>query len=409
MKNQFRFLLGAVLTVMMSSCHVGRFFVWNFADADDNKKFDEITIENSGTPFQFVEVLDSNGLRLPDSLKWYKRKGSTKLPFEEALLKSNTMAFMVIRNDSILYENYMNGMKESDLHPSFSAGKSFVSMLVGIAIGEGKIKSVNDPITEYIPELRNGRGFEKITIEHLLDMRSGIKFNEGYFNPFGNVAKFYYGKNIKKYIPKLKIKEDPNIQQEYVSINTQLLSLILENATGVSTATYLEEKVWKHLGMEYPASWSIDSEKNQTVKAFCCLNARARDFAKLGRLYLNEGNWEGRQIIPSDWVKASTTYDTVKNHFGYSYQWWTTRLRSLKTDSTKYPDLFYQKQVEIEEDGVAVTKDYIYSHYGDFYAMGFLGQYIYMYPKKDLIIVRLGDGDGRVYWQELFWDIVDEN
>jgi len=127
------------------------------------------------------------------------------LPFEKHIEKDGTVAFLVIRNDSILYEKYFNKYESSDVVPSFSAAKSFVSALVGIAIDDGKIQSIDEPITNYLPELRDP-GYKSITIEHLLQMRSGIKFNESYVNPFGDAAKYYYGKNLRKYLAKQKIE-----------------------------------------------------------------------------------------------------------------------------------------------------------------------------------------------------------
>lgn len=384
---------------------MGRFFVWNFADVNDHKKFQKIDIQNAGGPFQFLEDTHLDAIELPDSLQ----KGKKAYAFEKALDKSGTVAFMVIRNDSILYEKYFDNREEESIHPSFSMSKSVTSMLIGIAINEGKIKSVDEPITNYLPELPNGEGFEKITIEHLLDMRSGIKFNEGYFNPFGDVARFYYGRNIKKYVSKLKIEQKPDKSFQYKSIDTQLLGLIVENATKQPIAQYLEEKIWKPLEMEYDASWSIDSKKHQTVKAFCCLNARARDFAKLGRLYLNKGNWDGKQVVPESWVKQSTTFDEPKNLFLYSYQWWHNYNIEIKTDSTKLPELYAEKELTIIKDGEKSRENVIFSPYPDFYAEGILGQFIYVHPEKNMIIVRLGKKYGGVKWSSLFKDIVDLN
>jgi len=362
--------------LFFSSCHVVRFFVWNFADIHDYKKFPKNSISKPVNPFLFKEANGNTALQIPKEITI---KGE-KYSFDEMLKKTKTVAFLIIRNDSMLYEKYLYNYDKSSVVPSFSSAKSFVSALAGIAIDEGYIKDVNEPITNYLPELDKNK-FGNITIEDVLDMQSGIKYNEGYYNPFGDVAKYYYGTNIKKYIKKLKIKEAPGKTFEYISVNTELLGLIIEHATGKHLYQYLEEKIWKNTGMEYDASWSIDSRKNQTEKAFCCINARARDFAKFGRLYLHNGNWNGKQIISEKWVKQSTQFATEKNGYIYSYQWW---------HNPKYTPI-----------GIEAGND--------FYAHGLLGQYIYVYPSKNIIIVRLGKKEGNIYWAGLFKAIAEKN
>jgi len=190
-------IISLFIILLLSSCHVGRFFWWNFADVNDDEKFAGVEIKSTTSHFTFKEN-NSNHLKLPKLTL-----GSKEYDFENGLKNDKTLAFLILRNDTILYEKYFNNFNQTEIHPSFSVAKSFVSALVGIAIDEGKIESVNDPITKYLPELIPNK-FEKITIKHLLDMRSGIKFNEGYFNPFGDVAKYYYGKNLNKYLLKLK-------------------------------------------------------------------------------------------------------------------------------------------------------------------------------------------------------------
>lgn len=245
--------------------------------------------------------------------------------------------------------------------------KSITSILIGCAIDDGFIQSVDEPITNYIPELAKN-GFNQVTIKHLLQMTSGIKFNESYINPFGEAASFYYGRNLRKKITKLKLKSSPGKTFDYVSGNTQLLGLILERSLRTKTITaYLQEKLWTPLGMEYDASWSIDKKKNGIEKTFCCLNARARDFAKIGRLYKNEGNWNGVQIVSKQWVKQSTMADTLNGSANfYQYQWW-----------------------------LPVPGE-------DFMAEGILGQFVYVNPSKDLIMVRLGKNEGNADWWSIF-------
>jgi CubicO group peptidase (beta-lactamase class C family) len=222
------------------------------------------------------------------------------------------------------------------------------------------------PIINYIPELKS-KDLENVTIEHLLQMTSGIKFNESYVNPFGDAATFYYGTNLMGAIKRRKPEAAPGTEFSYSSGDTQLLGLVLQRALKDKPVTkYLQEKLWKPLGMEYDATWSLD-RKDGLEKTFCCINARARDFSKLGRLYLNKGNWNGRQIVSEKWVEESTKADTGQGGAGhYKYQWW------------------------LSEPGGAFT------------AKGILGQFIYVNPQKNLIIVRLGKNYGNVNWDSMF-------
>lgn len=358
--NKKLLLITFFVLFILASCKVGRFFIYNFADIKDHKKFHAREVKRDTDAFQFTKVDQENA---PKTITLNQEKQN----FESFLKDNKTVAFLIIRNDTIQYENYFYKYDKASIVPSFSMAKSIVSILIGIAIDEGKIQSVNEPITNYIPELIEN-GFDKVTIEHLLQMTSGLDFNESYFNPFGHAATYYYGTRLRKEITKLKLAEEPETSFNYTSGETQLLGLVLERAIADKTiSAYLEEKLWKPLEMEYDASWSIDRKKNGLEKAFCCVNARARDFAKLGRLYLNKGNWNGNQIVSKEWINQSVKVDETKgSKWYYQYQWW------LPTTS------------------------------GDFMAQGILGQYIYVNPEKNLIIVRLGKKTGKTNWWNVF-------
>jgi CubicO group peptidase (beta-lactamase class C family) len=222
-------------------------------------------------------------------------------------------------------------------------------------------------------------------------MTSGIKFNESYINPFGDAASFYYGLNLRKEIANMKLKTEPGKQFKYASGNTQILGLVLERSLKNKTITsYLQEKLWTPLGMEYDASWSIDKKEDGLEKTFCCINARARDFAKIGRLYLNNGNWNGKQIISQNWVEESTKVDTTNGGVVYyKYQWWlpTSLDNTLKENyNLKNSN---KKKLELSTDK-------------DFMAEGILGQFIYVNPTKKLIIIRLGKKEGKADWWKIF-------
>lgn len=352
-------------SILFSSCKVGRFVYYNFAGITDHKIFPSRKIEkDSLATFTFK---DSKTDKAPDSITVGIKGKSSRMSFDKYLKDNETVAFLIIRNDSIISEKYFADYDASSIVASFSMAKSVNSILIGCAIDEGLIKSVEEPITNYLPELKKN-GFEKVTIKHLLQMTSGIDFKESYSNPFGEAASFYYGRNLKKDVSKLKLEKEPGTKFAYSSGDSQILGMVLESALkGKSISEYLEEKIWKPLGMEYDASWSLD-RKDGLEKIFCCLNARARDFAKIGRLYLNKGKWNGKQIVSEKWVEQSTKAEkTAGSASYYQYQWWLP------------------------------------SEKGDFMANGILGQYIYVNPSKNMIIVRLGKSDGKTSdWETLF-------
>ena len=357
----YRFGILIFLSIILTSCKLGRFVVYNFADIKDYKKFPSRSVICNENKFKFYTI--DKGL-YPQTLKASNK--TERIPLDKFLEENKTVAFLIIKNDTIQYEKYFKGYNQESIIPSFSMAKSITSILIGCAIDDGLIKSIDEPITNYIPELKKN-GFEKVTIKHLLQMTSGLKFSESYINPFGEAASFYYGTNLKREISKLKLKRKPGEKFEYVSGNTQLLGSVLQNSLKGKTITqYFQEKIWTPLEMEYDASWSIDRKDDGTEKTFCCINARARDFAKIGRLYLNKGNWNGKQIVSQKWVEESTKIDTTEgSDEGYKYQWW------LPTKT------------------------------GEFMAEGILGQFIYVNPTKKIVIVRMGKSYGRVNWEDL--------
>ena len=353
-----------LLALLLDGCTVGRFVKWNFADRRDYKKFPTRPLPASPEPFHYVEAATELAPKA-------HLEGDRSTPFDSWLADHKTVAFLVIRRDTILYERYFKGYDAAHVHPSFSMAKSVVSMLIGAAIADGLIRDVQQPIVDFIPELKDN-GFEGVTIEHVLQMTSGIDFKESYVNPFGTVAKFYYGRQLEKYTLKLKLKRPPGTKWEYVSGDTQLLGLLLTRALSAkgdqrTLTEYLNDRLWRPLGMEHASSWSIDKKKDGIEKAFCCINAPARDFAKLGSLYLKKGQWRGQQLVPKEWVETSTKVSTLNGGVtSYRYQWWLP-----------YND-------------------------GTFHAEGILGQYIYVDPARELVMVRLGSAYGDLDWTLVF-------
>ncbi len=364
MKKTILITLAVIVAVYIISLflprYVVRYFVWNFADLHDNEKFDNLPVDKGGETFLFTPATHEPVLRVPAPFTGDRQPPS----FESFLESKKTVAFLAIRNDTTLYENYFFGYDSTSIIPSFSVSKSLVSALVGIAIDEGYIYSTSQSITFFLKELP--AEFNAITIEDLLNMRSGIDFDEGYTNPFAEMPKFYYGTDLLSYIKKLKIKVPPDKEYDYISVNTILLGLIVERATNTKLNVYLQEKIWKPLGMESDASWSVDSYEHQVFKANCCINAIARDFAKFGRLYLQQGEWNGQQVVPRKWVDRSLS------------------IINDSRDSQGYP---YTYQWRVLENGA-------------FFAKGILGQYIIVIPDKGLVFVRLGKKVADVDWME---------
>lgn len=352
----------------ITSCHVGRYFYWNYADINDYKKFPLATIKKGDTDFIFPERKANVKINTPEGFKENEMES-----FDNWLKEKKTVAFLILRNDSIIFEKYFDGFDRQSILPSFSIAKSFISTMIAIALDEGVIQSIDQPVTEFIKEFKNP-GFSKITIRDLLNMQSGIKFNEGYYNPFGEMAKFYYGRNLKKYVLNLKVEDEPGTTYEYQSCNTQILAMIIEMATGRTLPEYMEEKLWKKIPMQYDASWNLDSKKHKNPKAFCCLNARISDFALFGQLVLNNGNWQGNQIIPQKWL---TNIKTAHPEF---------------TDASGYPYYFHWRTLEN----------------GSVFAKGILGQYIYIDTSNDIVILRFGKKSAHLDWPLLFQKIIKQ-
>jgi CubicO group peptidase (beta-lactamase class C family) len=285
----------------------------------------------------------------------------------------------VLQDDRLLYERYFNGHDERSLNTSFSMAKSFASALVGIAIDEGSIESVDEPITHYLPELlEKDKRFKSITIRDLLTMSSRIRYEEGGFLPWSEEAddtKTYYATDLRELTLNCRIEGKPGDYFEYNNYNPLLIGMILERATGMSVSRYMEEKLWKPIGMESNGSWSLDSTSSGFEKMESGVNARARDFARFGMLYAKGGNWNGRQLISQKWVEESTRPDASTDLYrGYQYFWWVNTPEGEN----------------------------------HFSAQGNYGQYVYVAPEKDLVIVRLGKEEGEKgygYWTSLFEEL----
>ena len=309
------------------------------------------------------QIFDNREVKTGEHKPWpmgpdYNKKTIPK-EYLTAIEGSNTIAYLLINDDSIRVEQYWNGYGDASVTNTFSMAKTFISMLVGVAIKEGKIKNVDQKVGDFLPGYSEGLAGE-LTIKHLLTMSSGINFDESYVSPFGYHARAYFGNDLKSTVAGYEVLEKPGVEFSYLSGNTQLLSFVLEVATGKKVADYFSENIWMPIGAKLPAYWSLDDEDG-FEKASCCFNSNARDLARLGQLYLMKGNWLGKQLIPEDYVSASTVPAALKEKDDgtvltrYGYSWWML--------------------------------DYKEHHV--YLAQGMLGQFIIVIPDNNTVIVRL--------------------
>lgn len=393
-KTIFLFLL-LFCVFELPSCYILTAYKYRHFKLESLSSFRSSALEKGAKPFRF-----QNGT---------ENKTKLKRILDSVLAPTHTYSFLVIRNDSILYENYFQNIKPETQLPSFSVAKSVVSTLVGIALEEGKIKSLDEPITAYLPELKKrDPRLEKVTIQHLLDMRSGVKSVENGQNPFSNLVKLAFSRNVNRLALKTKSAKAPG-EKEYKSLNTQLLGLIVERATQQKLQSYLQAKIWTPLQMESDANWNTDA--HQTVRAFCCINATTRDFAKFGRLYLKKGNWNGQQIVSEAWVKSCTDPGLMEEYGGYKNQWWSRPSSRTFRDSSEA--LQFQQQTPYRSvlnarpsrDGRGKMYRVAYRS-SAFYAAGVLNQFVFVHPTKNVVIVRMGRSwgnsslgpDAFLYW-----------
>ena len=358
------------------SFYLTRTIFWGESDYKDLQRFPARTIHNAPPVSHFDKLPADNPYA--SQIEAIARDSSNG-SLERYLQASGTTAFLVVHDDKLLYERYFNGYDQRSLNTSFSMAKSFASSLVGIAIDEGHIKSVDEPITNYIPQLlKKDNRFKSITIRNLLTMSSGIKYEEGATLPWSDEAddtKTYYSTDLRELALNSQIEGKAGQYFEYNNYNPLLVGMIIERATGMHVARYLQQKLWKPMGMEADGSWSLDSKNDGFEKMESGVNARARDFARFGMLFAKEGNWRGKQLISRQWVEESTRPDTTMDPSqDYQYFWW------VNTPNGK----------------------------NHFSAQGNYGQYIYVAPEKDLVIVRLGKEEGEKgygYWTDLFEEL----
>lgn len=330
------YLLKAVRTIYLTG--------HSTAYLEDYTKFDNESVEN-GAPLPWPIHKDYNSVKETEALSQINET-------------NGTVAYVIIKNDSIWFENYYDGFSENSKSNSFSMAKSYVSGLMGVAIQQGYIKSLDQPVSDYLPTFSEGLA-AKMTVGDLSSMSSGTNWNEAYYSPLSITTRAYFDDDLSKVILGLKVIDEPGKKYKYASGDTQMLAMVIEKATGKKLYKYLEESFWKPLGCENATLWQVDSKEADLIKAYCCIASNAKDFARYGKLFKDHGKWNGKQILDSAFVAKSVT-PRFKESPEYGYGWW------LKQQNGK-----------------------------NFFMMrGHLGQYVIVEPNDNVIIVRLGHSKG---------------
>lgn len=298
--------------------------------------------------------------------------------FDADFKKYETVAFIVVQHNKIILEQYWNNYSPLSISNSFSMSKSIISLLVGCAIDDGYIKSVEQPVSDFLPEWTSFDG-KPLTILDLLTMSAGVEWDEAHSSLFSKTTVAYYGKDLWKLTLTEKLEEKPGVRFNYQSGVSQILAFLLQKATGKNISLYASEKIWTPIQAEEDALWSLD-HKDGMEKAYCCFNSNARDFARLGQLVLNKGQWNGQQIVDSNYINAATT---PANGLQYTRK----PLPEETTIPAAVPCNFYGYQFWlVDYKGLHIP-----------YMRGILGQYIFVVPELDAVIVRLGKKRDKEY------------
>jgi len=297
--------------------------------------------------------------------------------FDQLLAQNHTGAFLVVRDDAVVYERYFDRVTRTTQLPSFSMSKTFAAVLVGCAVHDGLFRSIDDHLVSYVPELASKKGYGDITLEQLLRMTAGINFIE---DSYAGGA-FYYTTNLRARMYSYEVKWPAGTHYLYGSVSMQLLWDAMSRRLGGKTvAQYFQERVWGPMGAEYPSAWSLDSSSSGIEKLFGGFSATTRDHARIGLLFLHDGVLDGREVVPPEWIHESLVVDPVAgivqttdgNVKRGKYQWfWSLDERSY------------------------------------YFAKGYRGQYVFVIPDKHMVFVRFGDDYGDVDWPALFMQIAD--
>lgn len=310
-------------------------------------------------------IFENRAVKAGNPQPWKEAEAYNRLSIPEKYLpvfeQLGTVAFVIIKDSTLLFEQYWEDYSPASRSNSFSMAKSIVSLAIGCAIDDGFISNTDQPVSDFYPEFQGYNG-KPLTIRHLLTMSAGVDFDEAYSSPFSPTTKLYYGNDLEKIALDMKEIEEPGVNFVYQSGVTQLLALIVEKATGENISSYVSRKLWTPMNAEEDALWSLD-KKDGIEKAYCCFNSNARDFARFGQLLLNNGRWNGNQLVSESYIKEVITPDTslifkeyAETNRCYGFQFW-----------------------HLTYEGMDIP-----------YMRGILGQYVFAIPELNAVVVRLG-------------------
>lgn len=333
-----------ILSVISGKDYIWKTLVYNYVDYDDYKIFSNRTIPASNP--EPLKETDGGVRAIPEDVDAY-------------FTEMQTIGLLAIKKGKVVHEKYWPGYDEQTIANSFSVAKSYISMLVGFAIDDGYIDGLDDGVRKYLPELPKDV-FDNITLRHLITMTSGLEWIERYNMPINHTSESYYGTDLWKLVSNLAKSHKPGEQFHYKGSDPQLLAFVLEKVTGQKVSDYLSKKFWIPTGHNGDGLWSLDHDEGME-KAYCCINTTARNFSRIGTLFLNHGRWNGKELLDSTWCAQSVKSHLIPNKKGeptdyYGYMWWN-----------------------LNDQGKNI-----------YYCRGLNGQYVVVFPDKDLVIVRIG-------------------
>ncbi|MBK8672794.1 MAG: serine hydrolase [Bacteroidetes bacterium] len=339
------------------------YFYITIPSVRDGETLGRIKFPSNNSVFKFPEKLQP----LPNLDDWLKPNTVDKYSDANKFLADhNVIGFLVLHKDTIVYENYFNGFKKGDITQVFSVTKALVTPLLGLSIDNGYVKSINQPVSDFLTDLPPTNNFDALTLYHLAQMQSGIDQDE--YADLLKTMHFYFERNIKDQVKKSFFKYKPGDKFVYKSVDTQLLGECLEVATGKSFLDLFYQNIWSKLGIESDSYWSIDSKKFKNPKMYGGLNASLPDIAKFCSMYMHDGVFRGEQIIPKKWVNFCDDKNERKGADNYCMGWWM--------------DMDDEKQ-------------------NIYYGAGFNGQVMFINETTQTAIIKIGEGKGGVNWYNI--------
>lgn len=365
----FLFLFG--FSIFLGGCALPiKSIVYLRPDLKDHKRMNALEVKAPEKPFCFHQNERENFGDVIKVNDWSPAVVPLWRSLNELVEAHPNQALVIIRNDTVLFEHYDDD-SNLRLHPSYSVAKSFTSALVGFALQDGLVASLDEYVNDHLPDWSDDPRWKRLQLKHLLNHTSGIE------HPLTVDGLLYYGSYLGKAKRFIKFKREPGTYQAYMNMNIWILSQVLEKVTGKPLSEYMQEKIWIPLGMESSAKWTAD--KKERIKSYCCIQATALDYAKFGRLYLNRGNWQGNQLLNEDWIDSSLKRDTTEGGtYGYHNCWYIG-----------------------------------HKEYNDFMAIGLYKQHIYINPDKNIIIVSFNDrprssAQKALNWEDIFRQVIDQ-